>query len=101
MSSVLKQCGHWVMIFFTPIPLSISMLGIASIWKRYSFPDRRAESPVHISDGPRTATVIPARASSLAIALELALIISTEWPRTSSFGRTGMTQASAGAGRCS
>ena len=68
------------MIFFTPMPLSISMFGIASIWNRYSLPERRAESPVHISDGPSTATVIPARRSSLAIAWVTRLFLSSKLP---------------------
>ena len=37
------------MIFFTPMPLSVSMFCMASIWKMYSLPERRAGSPVHIS----------------------------------------------------
>src|SRR5438477_163821 len=31
------------------------MFWVASIWKRYSLPDRRAGSPVHSSEGPRMA----------------------------------------------
>ena len=68
------------MIFLTPMPLSISMFGIASIWNRYSLPERRAESPVHISDGPSTATVMPARRSSLAIAWVTRLFLSSKLP---------------------
>ena len=43
------------MIFFTPMPLSVSMFCMASIWKMYSLPERRAGSPVQFSDGPRMA----------------------------------------------
>ena len=68
------------MIFFTPMPSSISMLGIASIWNRYSLPERRAESPVHISDGPSTATSMPARDSSLAMAWVTFLFLSSNDP---------------------
>jgi hypothetical protein len=68
------------MIFFTPMPLSISMFGVASIWNRYSLPERRAESPVHISDGPRMATSMPARDSSFAIACVTFLFLSSKLP---------------------
>ena len=68
------------MILRTPIPSSISMLGMASIWNRYSLPERRAESPVHISDGPSTATSMPARRSSLAIAWVTFLFLSSKLP---------------------
>jgi len=68
------------MIFFTPMPLSISTFGIASIWKRYSLPERRAESPVHISLGPRIATSMPARFRSLAIDWVTFLFLSSNEP---------------------
>ena len=68
------------MILRTPMPLSISMFGIASIWNRYSLPERRAESPVHISDGPRMATLIPARRSSVAMAWVTRLFLSSKLP---------------------
>ncbi len=53
--SVLKQWGHWVMILRTPMPLSVSTFCMASIWKMYSLPERRAGSPVQFSAGPRMA----------------------------------------------
>ena len=56
------------------------MFGIASIWNRYSLPERRAGSPVHISDGPRMATSMPARRSSLAIAWVTFLFLSSKLP---------------------
>ena len=56
------------------------MFGIASIWNRYSLPLRRAESPVHISLGPRMATSMPARLSSLAIAWVTLLFLSSNEP---------------------
>ena len=74
----MKQCGHCVMIFFTPMPLSISMFGIASIWNRYSLPERRAESPVHISLGPRMATSMPARGEQLGHRLRDLLVLVVE-----------------------
>src|SRR6266516_860265 len=64
--SVLKQCGHWATIFFTPMPLSVSTFCMASIWKMYSLPERRAWSPLHSSLGPRIAKSMPARWSSFA-----------------------------------
>ena len=66
------------MIFFTPMPLSISMFGIASIWNRYSLPLRRAESPVHISLGPRMATSMPARLQQLGHRLRDLLVLVVE-----------------------
>src|SRR3954467_8203798 len=45
---VLKQCGHWVTILRTPRPLSVSMFCMASIWKMYSLPERRARAPGHL-----------------------------------------------------
>jgi hypothetical protein len=68
------------MIFFTPMPFSISMFGIASIWNRYSLPLRRAGSPLHISLGPRIATSMPARLSSFAIACVTFLFLSSKLP---------------------
>jgi hypothetical protein len=65
---VLKQCGHWVMTFFTPRSSRVSMFCRASCWKTYSLPVRRAGSPVHISSGPRMAKSTPASCRSLAIA---------------------------------
>jgi len=56
------------------------MLGMASIWNRYSLPLRRALSPVHISLGPRMATVMPARCSRLAIACVTFLFLSSKDP---------------------
>ena len=58
-SITLKQCGHCVMIFFTPMPLNVSTFCIASIWKMYSLPERRAWSPLHSSLGPRIAKSMP------------------------------------------
>ncbi len=80
LSSVLKQWGHWVMIFFTPIVLSCSMVALASIWKMYSLPERRAGSPVHVSDGPRIAKSISARWSSFAIAIVTFWFLSSNEP---------------------
>ena len=80
LSSVLKQWGHCVMIFFTPMPLRLSMLAIASIWKMYSLPERRAGSPVHCSDGPRMAKSISARWSSFAIAIVTFWFLSSKDP---------------------
>ncbi len=62
------------------MPFIISMLGMASIWKRYSLPERRAESPVHISLGPRMATSRPARWRSLAMAWVTFLFLSSKEP---------------------
>ncbi len=76
----MKQWGHCVMIFFTPIVLSCSMVAVASIWKMYSLPDRRAGSPVHVSDGPRMAKSISARCSSLAIAIVTFWFLSSNDP---------------------
>ena len=80
MASVLKQCGHWVTIFFTPIELSVSTFCMVSIWKMYSLPERRAGSPVHISDGPRIENDTPARCISCAMALETFLFLSSNEP---------------------
>ena len=75
---VLKQCGHWVMIFLTPMPLRVSTFCMASIWNRYSLPERRAGSPVHRSEGPRMAKSMPARCSSLAVASGHLLVLVVE-----------------------
>ena len=56
------------------------MFCIASIWNRYSLPDRRAESPVHSSLGPRMAKSSPARWSSLATARDVFLLRSSKLP---------------------
>ena len=68
------------MIFFTPMPLSVSTFCMASIWKRYSLPERRAGSPVQRSDGPRMAKSMPARCSSLAMACVTFLFLSSKLP---------------------
>ena len=54
------------------------MFGIASIWNRYSLPERRAESPVHISLGPRMATSMPARVEQLGHRLRDLLVLVVE-----------------------
>ena len=77
---MLKQCGHWVTIFLTPMPLSVSTFCMASIWKMYSLPERRAGSPVHISDGPRIENDTPARCMSWAIARDTFLFLSSKEP---------------------
>ena len=56
------------------------MLAIASIWKMYSLPERRAGSPVHCSDGPRIAKSSPARCRSLAIAMVTFWFLSSKLP---------------------
>ena len=57
------------------------MLGIASIWNRYSLPERRAESPVHISERAEDGdTSMPARLSSLAIDWVTFLFLSSNDP---------------------
>ena len=68
------------MIFVTPMPLNVSMFCIASIWKMYSLPARRAWSPLHISLGPRIAKSMPARCSSLASARLVFLLRSSKLP---------------------
>ena len=68
------------MIFFTPMPLSTSMFCMASIWKMYSLPVRRAESPVQFSFGPRMAKLTPARFSSLDSAWLTFLFLSSNEP---------------------
>ena len=65
--SVLKQCGQVVTIRVTFAPLSVSTLRVASDWKVYSSPMRRAGSPVHDSRGPRIAKSTPASISSFAV----------------------------------
>ncbi len=77
---MLKQCGHWVTIFFTPMAFSVSTFCMASIWKMYSLPDRRAGSPVHISDGPRMAKSTSARSRSFAIACVTFWFLSSKLP---------------------
>jgi hypothetical protein len=62
------------------MPLSVSMFCIASIWKMYSLPDRRAGSPVQFSDGPRMAKSSPARFMSLAMATETFWFLSSKLP---------------------
>ena len=57
---VWKQCGHEDTIFFTPISSKVARLVSASIWKRYSFPARRAASPLHPSCIPKIPTSSPA-----------------------------------------
>ena len=56
------------------------MFCIASIWKMYSLPERRAGSPVHISDGPRMAKEMPARCISFAIDWVTFLFLSSKDP---------------------
>src|SRR5688500_2049020 len=68
------------MIFCTPMPFIVSTFCMASIWKMYSLPERRAGSPVHISDGPRMAKSMPARCSSLAVATVTFLFLSSNDP---------------------
>ncbi len=58
--SVLKQCGHAVTIFFTPRAFSVSTFAFAIVWNRYSFPMRRAGSPVHFSSAAKIANFTPA-----------------------------------------
>ena len=76
----LKQCGHCVMIFVTPIELNVSTFCIASIWKMYSLPERRAWSPLQSSLGPRIAKSMPARWSSFASARLVFLLRSSKLP---------------------
>src|SRR5438046_610730 len=45
------------------MPFRVSTFCIASIWKTYSLPERRAGSPVHSSDGPRLAKAMAAGGS--------------------------------------
>ena len=54
------------------------MFGMASIWKMYSLPERRAGSPVHISDGPRMAKSMPARCMQLGHGLADLLVLVVE-----------------------
>ena len=68
------------MIFFTPMPLSVSTFCMASIWNKYSLPDRRAGSPVQFSAGPRIAKSMPARCSNLAIAIVTFWFLSSKLP---------------------
>ena len=56
------------------------MFCIASIWNRYSLPERRAESPVQSSLGPRIAKSMPARCRSFAIARDVFLLRSSKLP---------------------
>ena len=56
------------------------MFCMASIWKMYSLPERRAGSPVHISDGPRMAKQMPARCISFAMAWVTFLFLSSNEP---------------------
>ena len=56
------------------------MFCMASIWKMYSLPERRAGSPVHISAGPRMAKSMPARCISLDIAWVTFLFLSSNDP---------------------
>ena len=56
------------------------MFWVASIWKRYSLPERRAESPVQASDGPRMAKSTSARCMSLAIDWVTFLFLSSNEP---------------------
>ena len=56
------------------------MFCIASIWKMYSLPERRAESPVHSSLGPRIAKSMFARCSSFATARLVFLLRSSNEP---------------------
>ena len=56
------------------------MFCMASIWKMYSLPERRAGSPVHSSEGPRMAKSMPARCISLAMAWATFLFLSSKEP---------------------
>ncbi len=58
--SVLKQCGHVATILVTPYRFRVSTFPMIIAWARYSFPSRRAGSPVHFSSGPRIANRTPA-----------------------------------------
>ena len=64
---MLKQCGQLATIFVTPAPFIVATFCSAYDWNVYSFPIRRAGSPVHDSRGPRTAKSTPAACSSFAV----------------------------------
>jgi hypothetical protein len=53
---------------------------MASIWKMYSLPERRAGSPVQFSAGPRMAKSKPARCMSLAIDTDTRWFLSSKLP---------------------
>ena len=72
------------------------MFCIASIWKMYSLPERRAGSPVHISLGPRMAKSRPARCISLAIASETFWFLSSNDPAQPTQYRYSWSKASPG-----
>ena len=56
------------------------MFWAASIWNRYSLPERRAESPVQPSAGPRMAKSTPARCMSWAMARATLRFLSSKDP---------------------
>ncbi len=56
------------------------MFCMASIWKMYSLPERRAGSPVQFSAGPRIAKSMLARCMSFAIAVVTFLFLSSNEP---------------------
>src|SRR5215470_16435468 len=56
------------------------MFCCASIWKRYSFPRRRAGSPVQVSSSPRMAKLTPAACKIFTRALVTWILRSTRAP---------------------
>ena len=64
---MLKQCGQLATIFVTPCSFSVATFCSGAAWNTYSFPIRRAGSPVHPSRGPRIAKSTPAFCSSFAV----------------------------------
>ena len=74
---VLKQWAQETTILFGEASVRVSMAWAASIWKRTSFPARRAGSPVHDSPDPRTAKDTPAVWSSSAMAAVVAFALSS------------------------
>src|SRR5438034_8951934 len=57
---VLKQCGQLAITFVTPYFENVAMFCCACTCQRYSFPIRRAGSPLQVSSVPRIANETPA-----------------------------------------
>src|SRR5258708_23316688 len=104
--SVLKQCGHWVTIFFKPYFFKVSTFCCASAWKRYSFPSRRAESPLQVSSSPRMQKDTPAERRIFTSARETLFCRSSKLPAqptkkrySISFNASGESEAATGISR--
>ena len=94
----LRQCGHWVSTFFTPYRPKVSTFAWACSWKRYSFPRRRAASPVQVSSSPRMANLTSASRRISTMARETFFWRSSNAPAQPTKKRYSKSPSARGAG---